>query len=436
MNRSYRLPILCLAVPLWCASWPAAAVDLKSEVEPALDGIAKKVIAWRRDIHEHPELGNRELRTSKLVADHLRKLGIEVRTGVAHTGVVGTLRGGKPGPVVALRADMDALPVTEPEGLPFASTVKTIYNGQETGVMHACGHDTHVAMLMGVAEALAGIRKELPGTVKFIFQPAEEGSPAGEEGGAKLMVEEGVLSGPDAPSAIFGLHVLPLLAGHLYVRSGGILAAADALHITVKGTSTHAALPWRGVDPITVAAQILLALQTIPSRQVDLTAAPAVISAGSIHGGNRGNIIPDSVEIEGTIRTFDPSVRDDIHMRVRRTATDIAESAGASADVRIESYAPVTYNDPALTERMIPSLQWAAGADHFKLASPVTAAEDFSYFQKVIPGMYFFLGINRDGVGEWQSAPNHSPLFYVNEDALITGLRALSAVALDYLQNP
>ncbi|MBI2994570.1 MAG: amidohydrolase [Gammaproteobacteria bacterium] len=431
-----RLPCLChAAIFLSAVLAPGvlSAGDLKTQIEPALDGVAAKVIAWRRNIHEHPELGNREVRTAKLVADHLRTLDMEVRTAVAYTGVVGTLRGGRPGPVVALRADMDALPVAEPEGLPFASKVKTMWKGQETGVMHACGHDAHVAILMGAAEALAGVREQLPGTVKFIFQPAEESPPEGEEGGAKLMIAEGVLDGPDAPEAIFGLHVLPLETGRLYVKPEGAMAAADELAITIRGQQTHASMPWRGVDPITIAAQILLALQTITSRQVDLTLAPAVISAGSIHGGNRGNIIPDNVEIEGTIRTFDRAMQEDIQARVRRTVMDIASSAGASAEVRIEPYAPVTYNDPALTGRMSPSLAWAAGANRFKAIGVIAGAEDFSRFQERIPGVYFFLGINKEGVGDWEAAPNHSPLFYINENALIVGVRAMVAIAVDYL---
>ena len=414
---------------------PARAQDLREAIGPAAAAVADQVIAWRRDIHAHPELGNREFRTSKIVAAQLRKLGLEVRKGIAHTGVVAILRGALPGPTVALRADMDALPVTEQTGLPFASHVTTEYKGQETGVMHACGHDAHTAMLLGTASVLSGMRARLPGSVMFIFQPAEEGVPDGEEGGAKLMLEEGLFDGPDKPAAVFGLHVFPLPVGEIDYRPGAILAAADELTITVHGRGTHGSLPWRGVDPITVSAQILLALQTIPSRQIDIIKAPAVISAGSIRGGNRGNVIPDDVTIEGTIRTFDREMRDDIHARIRRTVEDIAHSAGATAEVRIDAYAPVTYNDPALTQSMVPSLEWAAGADKVKQALPLPGAEDFSLYAERVPGMYVFLGVNKPGVGPWDAAPNHSPLFYVNEDALVTGVRALSALAVDYLQN-
>ncbi|PYP18861.1 MAG: amidohydrolase, partial [Gemmatimonadetes bacterium] len=305
--RPILLPFMALSVitPLH-----AQSSKLDAEVDRLLPQVQAKVIAWRRDIHEHPELSNRETRTAELVANHLRSLGLEVRTGVAHTGVVGVLKGGKPGPVVALRADMDALPVTEEVDVPFASKVRTTYNGQDVGVMHACGHDTHTAMLMGVAEILAGMRKDLPGTVKFIFQPAEEGAPTGERGGAALMIEEGALDDPK-PSAIFGLHVLPFPAGDIRYRPGGIMASADAFRIVVRGRQTHGAQPWNGIDPIVVASQIVLGLQTITSRQVDLTAGPDVITVGAINGGVRFNIIPDSVVMQGTIRTFDTAVRND-----------------------------------------------------------------------------------------------------------------------------
>jgi amidohydrolase len=423
------IALLCAAA----AVMPATAADLKSDLEPAIAAIEQKVIGWRRDIHRHPELGNREFRTAKVVADHLRSLGLEVRTGIAHTGIVATLRGTLPGPVVALRADMDALPVTEQTGLPFASTVRTTYAGQETGVMHACGHDAHVAILMGVAEVLAGMRERLPGAVRFIFQPAEEGPPEGEEGGAPLMIAEGVLDGPDAPQAIFGLHVWPQAPGSLHVRPEGIMASSDHLYLTVRGHQTHGSLPWRGVDPIAVAAQIIGALQFIVSRQVDLTLAPAVLTIGSIHGGNRFNIIPDEVRMEGTLRTFDSEMREDILARITRTAQAIADAAGAAAEVHFVNAAPVTFNDPDLTARMKPSLQWAAGDMGVHVPRLIPGAEDFAYFQQRIPGMYFFLGVNREGVAPEEAAPNHSPHFYVNEDALLTGVRALAALAVDYL---
>lgn len=405
---------------------------LDAEVDRRAALVQGKVVAWRRDIHEHPELSNRETRTADLVAQHLRSLGIEVRTGVAHTGVVGVLRGGKPGPVVALRADMDALPVTEEVDVPFASKVRATYNGQEVGVMHACGHDTHTAMLMGVAEVLAGMRNELPGTVKFIFQPAEEGAPEGERGGAELMVEEGALDDPK-PSAIFGLHVFPYPAGDIRYRPGGVMASSDAFRIVVRGRQTHGALPWAGIDPIVVASQIVIGLQTIASRQVDLTQAPAIITVGAINGGVRFNIIPDSVVMLGTIRTFDTGVRNDIHQRVRRTAETIAQSAGASAQVTIDTTSAVTYNDPALTEKALPTLRAVAGASHVSLGPLITASEDFSRYQQRIPGLFFFLGITPPGTDPAKAAPNHSPRFYVDEAALPVGVRAMAHLAVDYL---
>ena len=403
---------------------------LTSEIDRLVAQVNPQVVAWRRDIHEHPELGNREFRTSALVAEHLRGLGMEVRTGVAHTGVVGVLRGGRPGPTVALRADMDALPVTEMVDLPFASKVRTEYNGQEVGVMHACGHDNHVAILMGTAEVLAGLRDQLPGTVVFLFQPSEEGPPEGEDGGAGLMIEEGALSDP-APEAIFGLHVWPTEVGTLAYRPEGAMAASEGLYIKIVGRQTHGALPWAGVDPIVTASQVVMGLQAIISRQSDLTKAPAVITVGSIHGGVRGNIIPDSVVMVGTIRTFDEGMRSEIHARIHRTAEQIAAAAGAEAVVRISSGgAPVTYNDPELTRWAIPSLQAAAGTDAVSVSPPITGAEDFSLYQKQIPGLFFFLG----GVPAGRPPqPNHSPLFFVDEGALPVGVKAMAGLAVDYL---
>lgn len=402
-----------------------AAADLKDRLGPAIDAVENQVIEWRRDIHRHPELSNREERTAALVAAHLRELGLEVRTGVAHHGVVGMLRGGRPGPVVALRADMDALPVTERTGLPFASV--------NEGVMHACGHDAHTAMLMGAAEVLAGARDDLAGTVMFVFQPAEEGPPPGEEGGASLMVREGLLEGPDAPEAIFGLHVYPYPAGHLFHKTEGFLAASDRLRIVVQGKQTHGSQPWAGIDPVTVSAQLLLALQTIPSRQLDVTTAPAVLTIGRIAGGTRWNIIPDEVVLEGTVRTYDADMRDDLLARVQRTVDGVTASAGATGTLSVEQNAPVTWNEPALTRRMVPTLEWAAGADKVAEGRAQTVAEDFAYFQQEIPGMYFLLGVNADGVAAGEAAPNHSPQFHVNEEALVTGVRALVGLAVDYL---
>lgn len=403
------------------------------DLSAAFEAIEPKVIAWRRDIHEHPELSNREFRTAAKVADHLRALDFdEVKTGIAHTGVVGTLEGGKPGPVIALRADMDALPVREQTDLPFASKAKAEYNGEEVYVMHACGHDTHVAMLMGAAEILAKNRALVPGTVKFIFQPAEEGAPAGEEGGATLMIEEGVLEPPDAPEAIFALHAWPLRAGTLSYRAGSFMAASDSLYIDIRGRQTHGSSPWHGVDPIYVAARIVTALQGVPSRQLDITKGPAVITIGSIHGGVRGNIIPDDVHMEGTIRTFDAGVREELHARLRRTVNHVAEASGAKATVAIDPYAPVTGNDPELLESMMPTLQWAAGEGNVVEHPLITGAEDFAHYETHIPGMYLMLGVNKEGVGPGEAPSNHSPLFYVNEDALIVGVRALVGFALEY----
>jgi len=432
LRRSALLVIATASTTL--AQTPAGgrAAPATPDASRRIDQVMAKVVAWRRDIHEHPELGNRETRTAKLVADHLRSLGMEVKTGVAHTGVVGVLRGAKPGPVVALRADMDALPVTEQVKLPFASKARTSYNGQEVGVMHACGHDNHVAILMGVAEVLAGMKAELSGTVKFIFQPAEEGAPEGEDGGAKMMVAEGVLTNP-AAEVIFGLHVWPDTVGRLTYREGGIMAAADGLRIVVHGKQTHGAAPWGGVDPIVVSAQIINSLQTITSRQMDLTAAPSIVTIGMIQGGLRGNIIPDSVVMVGTIRTLDTLHQNDIHARIHRTVEKVAESAGATADVTITKGYPVTSNDPALTARMVATLKRAARDGKAAVLPPVTGAEDFSYFQQKIPGLYFFLGVTPDGVNPATTATNHSPLFFADEKALPVGVRALTQLTLDYM---
>jgi len=406
---------------------PAFAADLKPQTEVAIAAVQERVVAWRRDIHRHPELSNREARTANLVAQHLRSLGMEVRTGMAHHGVVGILRGGRPGPVVALRADMDALPVTERTGLPFASI--------HDGVMHACGHDAHTAMLMGAAEVLAGIAESLSGTVMFVFQPAEEGPPPGEEGGAQMMVAQGLLEGEDAPEAIFGLHVYPFETGTIQYREGGFLASADRLEIHVRGRQAHGSSPWAGVDPVIVSAQIMTALQAIPSRQLDVTRGAAVVSIGVVRAGSRWNIIPDEVFMEGTIRTHDPDLREEMVRRVRHTATHIAEAAGATAEVIVEATAPVTWNDPAMTRRILPSLQWAAGADKVSVGRPVMVAEDFAFFQEKIPGSYFLLGVNRPGIAAGAAPSNHSPEFDVHEPAMQTGVRAFVGIAIDYLSR-
>ncbi len=420
-----------LAVP--AARAQTAPSRFAREIDERTTQVLPKVVAWRRDIHEHPELSNREVRTAKLVADELTRLGFEVRTGVAHTGVVAVLRGGKPGPVVALRADMDALPVTEQVDLPFKSVVTANYNGQQVGVMHACGHDNHVAILLGVANVLAGMKTEIPGSVKFIFQPAEEGPPAGEEGGAGLMIKEGALADP-VPGAIFGLHVWPEAVGSVAYKPGPFMAGADGLQIVIRGKQTHGAQPWGGVDPIVVASQVVLGLETIVSRQIDITKVPAIVTIGSISGGNRGNIIPDSVVMVGTVRTFDEGMRNDIKARIQRTASSIAQSAGATATVSFPGVSSlVTVNDPALTERMLPTLRRVVGESNLQLSGLQTPSEDFSYFQQKVPGLFFYLGIVPKDKDPATAPRNHSPYFFADEAALPTGVRALANLALDWL---
>lgn len=409
------------------------AQDVATQLDERVRALESKVISWRRDIHQNPELSNRETRTAQLVAQHLKSLGIDVQTGVAHTGVVGLLKGGKPGPVIALRADMDALPVTEDVDLPFKSRAKGQYLGNEVGVMHACGHDTHVAILMGVAEALAAVRKDLPGMVKFVFQPAEEGPPPGEDGGASLMVKEGVLTNPK-PEVIFGLHVASgIPSGVITYRPGPMMASADWVYITVKGRQTHGAWPWKGIDPVVTAAQIITGLQNIVARQLDVSKEPAVVTVATIHGGARKNIIPDQVEMSGTIRTFDEDMRDDVHARIKHIAEAIASANGAKAEVKIEKAAPVTSNDAALTERMLPSLKRVAPAADVRLQGRTMVAEDFSYFQQQVPGMFYFVGVTPRGEDMNAAAPNHSPRFYVDESALLPAMRSLAALAIDYL---
>ena len=401
---------------------------LPADVSTKVAAVMPKVVTWRRDFHEHPELSNQEFRTAKIVADHLRSLGMEVETEVAHTGVVGTLRGGD-GPVVALRADMDALPVTELVDLPFASKVRGVYQGRDVGVMHACGHDNHVAILMGVAEVLAGMGDDLPGTVKFIFQPAEEGTPDGSVGGAELMMLEGVFENP-RPDVVFGLHVFPFPVGTIATRPGGLMASSDRHQITINGKQTHGAVPWAGVDPIVTSSQVVLGLQTIVSRQIDATLTPSIVTIGRIEGGVRNNIIPESVELEGTIRTFDAATRLDIHDRIRRTATSIAEASGATADVQIDMGYGVTRNDPELFRQMSPTLEAVAG-DRFIEAAQTTTAEDFSYFANEVPGLFLFLGVAPEDSSLIH--PNHSPRFYADERALPVGVEALTSMTLDYM---
>jgi amidohydrolase len=435
MNRHSALsPCILSLFACALALQPAPAhaqTPVHARIDAAAAQINDRVVAWRRDIHEHPELGNRELRTAQLVADHLNALGMEVQTGVAHTGVVGILRGGQPGPLVALRADMDALPVTEMVDLPFASKVRTEYNGQEVGVMHACGHDNHVAILMGVAEVLAGMQADLPGDVMFIFQPAEEGAPEGEDGGAALMLEEGLFA-KEKPDAIFGLHVTTQPVGTIGYRAGGIMAASDTWRMVVRGKQTHGAYPWGGVDPIVTAAQIVLGLQTVVSRQSNLTKAPAVVTVGQITGGLRSNIIPDSVVMVGTIRTLDQEMREDVHERVKRTAEHIAASQGATVDVRINLGYPVTFNDPDLTRWALPTLERIVPGNAEQRPA-VLGAEDFSYYAQETPGLFLWLGIVPEGVDPAEAPSNHSPLFFADEAALPIGVRALAHLAVDYM---
>lgn len=408
------------------------AAPLDADLARRIQAVMPKVVAWRRDIHANPELSNQETRTAKLVADHLRALGLEVRTGVGGNGVIGVLRGARPGKVVALRADMDALPVTEQVDLPFASKVRTQYNGQDVGVMHACGHDLHVAMLMGAAEALAGARAQLAGTVLFLFQPNEEGDP-GKPSGAKRMLAEGAFANPK-PDAVFGIHVgvTPDEAGVLTWKANGFMAGADFFRVTVRGRQVHGSTPWAGVDPVATSSLMVTALQTVVSRQANLTVAPAVVTVGALNAGVRGNIIPDSAVMLGTIRTFDPGMRTQVHAGIRRVVQGVAETQGATADVVIEESTPVTANDPALTRRMVATLERVAPG-RVKEGRAVTGAEDFGYLAQEVPGLFVFLGVRRPGSPEASFVSNHSPKFYADEAALPVGVRALVAMATDFL---
>ncbi|NMH65068.1 amidohydrolase [Shewanella salipaludis] len=407
-------------------AWATDAKQLALEIEP-------KVIQWRRDLHQHPELSNREFRTGKLIATHLRSLGLEVQTGVAHTGVVAMLRGGKPGPLIALRADMDALPVTEKVDLPFASKATDSYRGQSVGVMHACGHDTHVAMLMGVAENLVQLKDSLAGDVMFIFQPAEEGAPEGEEGGAELMLKQGLFA-ERKPQQVFGMHVTSSLpSGVIGVRAGPAMASEDSFTIEVTGRQTHGSRPWNGVDPIVASAQIINGVQTIISRQVDVTKAPAVVSFGAINGGIRSNIIPDRVELIGTIRSFDQQMRADIKLKLAEMSSLLAKSVGASATTEIHQGYPVLVNNPELVAQMKPVLASVVGDARLIEPGLITGAEDFAYYALEAPGMFFFLGVTPEGQDPKTAASNHSPEFYVDEAALRVGVEAMTKVAMTAL---
>ncbi len=411
---------------------PLSANDMSRDIDAATAKIMSKVVEWRRHLHQYPELSNQEVKTAKYVEDHLRRLGMEVRTGIAKTGLVGILKGGQPGPVVGLRADMDGLPVTERNSLPFASKQTAVFNGQTTGVMHACGHDTHVAMLMGAAEVLAGMKDKIKGTVVFIFQPAEEGPPAGEEGGAPLMVKEGVLDNPKI-EAIFGLHVNSQTeVGTIKYKPGAIMASSDWFEIKIKGKQTHGAYPWAGVDPIAVGTQIYTGLQMIVSRQSELTKAPVVITVGRWNSGIRENIIPEEVTMAGTIRTLDQGMQKDVHEKIRRTATNIAASMGATAEVSIDTKTLVTFNDPALTRKMLPSLEKAAGKENVIETQWVTGAEDFSFFHQKIPGFYFQVGGMPKGKNVKDAAPHHTPDFYIDDSRLDVGVKAFANIVFDY----
>ncbi len=426
--NSASLVTLCLLI-----AFPSfSQKKIYQKINNLSEKVETKVIDWRHHFHQNPELSNREFKTAKKIEEHLRSLGMEVKTGIAHTGVVGVLKGGKPGPVIALRADIDGLPVTERVDVAYASKARSEYNGQEVGVMHACGHDTHIAILMGVAEVLTQLKAEIKGTVVFIFQPAEEGAPQGENGGAKMMVEEGVLDNPKV-EAIFGLHINSKTeVGKIKYRSKGIMAAVNSFTIDVKGKQTHGSTPWTGVDPIVASAQIINGLQTIVSRQTELTKEAAVISIGSIHGGVRSNIIPEEVKMVGTIRTLDYGMREIIHKKIVHTATKIAESFGAEAVVNIDAGYPITYNDPALTEKMVPTLARVAGNENLEYMNAITGAEDFSFFQEKIPGLYFFLGGMPKGKDPAEAAPHHTPDFFIDDSGMLLGIKAFCNLVFDY----
>ena len=433
MRVRFLTGLLSLTVVL-LAQVAAAPQSLSADIDKLTAAVEPELIQWRRYLHQNPELSNRETETAKYVTERLRSFGLEPQTGIAKTGVVALLRGGRPGPVVALRADMDGLPVREETNVPFASKAMGEYEGNKVGVMHACGHDTHIAMLLATAKVLSQMKDRLPGTIKFIFQPAEEGAPPAEgTAGAELMVAEGVMQNPKV-DAVFGLHVFANVpTGTITYRSGPFMAASDRFDILVTGKQAHGSSPWKGVDPIVVGAQIVSSLQTIVSRSVDITSLPAVVTVGQFQSGVRNNIIPDTARLVGTIRTFDPLVQEDIHVRVKRIAEGIASGAGAKVDVTIRKGPPVTANDPALTARMLPTLERVAPGK-VKVSEFITGAEDFTFFQKQAPGLFFFLGITPpDQVGKAPS--NHSPLFFVDEKALPTGVKALANLAVDYLSG-
>jgi amidohydrolase len=421
-----------LTLSLITLSLTAQSSDLKEMIDQRADELEEQVIEWRRYFHENPELSNREFNTAKKIAEHLESLGLEVQTGIAHTGVVGILKGGKPGPVVGLRADIDALPVIERTDVPFKSTVMGEYQGNEVGVMHACGHDTHIAILMGVAQILTEMKGDLKGTVKFIFQPAEEGAPKGEEGGAELMVKEGVLKNP-VVEAIFGLHISDdTPVGEIEYRPRGIMASVNSFDIKVTGKQAHGSAPWGGIDPIVTSAQIINNIQTIVSRSMPLTRQAAVVTVGVINGGVRNNIIPEEVTMQGTIRALDEEMRQLIFKRLETIVQNTAESNGAVAELTINKGYPITYNDPELTAQMLPTLEETAGEENVKLINAITGAEDFSFFQNEIPGLYFFIGGKAPGR---EASGHHTPDFYIDESGLKLGVRTMSNLVIDYMDQ-
>jgi len=434
MNQ--RIVVTSSLLWLLVAAGPAAAAISDANLQAAATAAMPQVLAWRRDFHQHPELSNREFRTSKIVAEQLRAMGLEVRTGLAHTGVVGILRGGKPGPTIALRADMDALPVTEQVDVPFKSVATAEYRGEKVGVMHACGHDGHTAVLLGAAKVLAGMQAELPGTVMFVFQPAEEGAPDGERGGASLMLDEGLFA-TTKPDAMLGLHLWSALnTGVIGYREGSLMAASDNFKMVVKGRQTHGSRPWNGVDPIVTAAQIVGAMQTIVSRQLDITRYPAVVSVGAIKGGIRHNIIPDSVEMIGTFRTFDPAVRTQIIESIKRTAEGVAAAQGATVEFELgDDPNPVVVNDPTLTARAVASLQRVAGQNNVKVMPFVTGSEDYAYYGSVVPAFFYFVGVTPAGQNAATAPSNHSPQFFIDEAALPVALKTLLGATVDFLQG-
>jgi len=423
---------ICLIAGLIFSNILIGQTSIEDQALLKSTSILPKVIEWRRYLHEHPELGNREIKTAEYIASHLKEWGIEVTTGVGKTGVVGLLKGGKPGPVVALRADMDALPVAERGDLPFKSKVVAEYNGQQVPVMHACGHDSHVAMLMGAAEVLASMKKDIAGSIKFIFQPAEEGPPANEEGGAPLMVKEGVMDNPKV-DAIFGIHINSLIEiGKISYKSGAFMASSDWFTIKIKGKQTHGSTPWTGIDPIMVGTQIINGLQTIVSRQEDLSKAPVVISVGKFNAGVRPNIIPEDAILEGTIRTLDSKMQKDVHEKIRRVSKSVADYWGATVDVTIDTKTLVTYNDPALVDMMVPYLQKALGKNNVIDSSWSTGAEDFSYFGEKAPAFFMWVGGMPKGADPSKAAPHHTPDFYIDDSKLDTGVKTLCTLALNY----